>query len=93
VSRTLRTSTFEELHFVQHRMSMSHIYQLLLIRSLVEAGGLPHFDNWRIRRTGRVRFSSTNSASSRCQLRFSSNMAYPTRRPAQTLDHRTALPK
>jgi phosphate starvation-inducible protein PhoH len=32
--------TYEQLvDFLEHRMSMSHIYQPLLIRCLVEAGG------------------------------------------------------
>jgi hypothetical protein len=33
--------TYEELaDFIEHRMSMSHIYQPLLIRTLIDAGGL-----------------------------------------------------
>jgi len=33
--------TFEELvDFIEHRMRMSHIYQPLLIRTLVDAGGM-----------------------------------------------------
>jgi hypothetical protein len=32
--------TFEELvDFIEHKMRMSHVYQPLLIKSLVEAGG------------------------------------------------------
>ena len=32
--------TFEQLvEFLEHRMSMSHVYQPVLIRALIEAGG------------------------------------------------------
>lgn len=34
--------TFDELvDFIEHRMRMSHIYQPLLIRTLVDTGGTP----------------------------------------------------
>lgn len=74
--------TFEELiDFIEHRMRMSHIYQPLLIRTLVDAGGtatLRQVAMWRSSTGMRARFSTTRTGSESCPCRCSSDMASST---------------
>ena len=63
--------SYEELaDFIANTMSMSHIYQPLLIRTLVESGGLAPLRQLRIRRAGDALMAARQDGSGKPESRL-----------------------
>jgi hypothetical protein len=66
---TFTAMTYEELvDFLERKMSMSHVYQPLLVRALVDAGGEAPFVNLHrfFSRRTKVNSCTTRSGSRKC---------------------------